>query len=52
MRYMVLTAKHHDGYCMFDAPGTDYKITRSPFGRDLTGEFAQACHRHDMRLGC
>jgi hypothetical protein len=30
MEYVVFTAKHHDGFCMFDAPGTEYKITRTP----------------------
>ena len=43
MRYIVLTAKHHDGFCMFDAPGTDYKITNTPYGRDICLELAEAC---------
>jgi alpha-L-fucosidase len=43
MRYLVFTAKHHDGFCMFDAPGTDYKITRTPYGRDICAELARAC---------
>ena len=51
MRYIVFTAKHHDGFCMFDAPGTDYKITRTPFGRDVCAELARACSDAGMRLG-
>ena len=51
MRYMVITAKHHDGFCMFDAPGTDYKITKTAFGRDVCQELAQACAKAGMRLG-
>jgi alpha-L-fucosidase len=51
MRYIVFTAKHHDGFCMFDAPGTDYKITNTPFGRDICLELAQACARVGMPLG-
>jgi alpha-L-fucosidase len=51
VRYIVITAKHHDGFCMFDAPGTDYKITNTPFGRDVCLELAQACHKAGMRLG-
>ncbi len=51
MRYMVFTAKHHDGFCMFDAPGTDYKITNTPFGRDVCLELAQACAKAGMPLG-
>jgi alpha-L-fucosidase len=51
MRYMVFTAKHHDGFCMFDAPGTDFKITNTPFGRDVCRELAQACAKARMPLG-
>ena len=41
MRYIVMTAKHHDGFCMFDAPGTEYKITRTRYGRDVCQELAR-----------
>ena len=51
MRYLVITAKHHDGYCMFDAPGTEYKITNSPFGRDVIAELSAACATAGMRFG-
>lgn len=51
MRYIVFTAKHHDGFCMFDAPGTDYKITNTPFGRDVCLELSQACADAGMPLG-
>jgi alpha-L-fucosidase len=51
MRYMVFTAKHHDGFCMFDAPGTNYKITNTPFGRDVCLELAEACTKAGMPLG-
>ncbi len=51
MRYMLLTSKHHDGFCMFDAPGTDYKITNTPYGKDICLELAQACARAGMPLG-
>lgn len=51
MRYIVFTAKHHDGFCMFDAPGTDYKITNTPYGRDICLELSQACARAGMPLG-
>ena len=51
IRYMVLTSKHHDGFCMFDAPGTDYKITNTPYGKDICLELAQACARAGMPLG-
>ena len=51
MRYIVITAKHHDGFCMFDAPGTDYKITNTPYGKDICRELADACARAEMPLG-
>lgn len=49
-RYITITAKHHDGFCLFDSALTDYKITRTPFGRDLIGELIAACHEADMRI--
>jgi len=51
MRYMIFTSKHHDGFCMFDAPGTDYKITNTPYGKDICLELAQACSHAGMPLG-
>jgi alpha-L-fucosidase len=50
MRYIVFTAKHHDGFCMFDAPGTDYKVTETPYGRDICAELAEACTEEGMDL--
>lgn len=51
MKYMVLIAKHHDGFSMFDSKVTDYKITASPYKRDIVKQFADACHKHGMKLG-
>ncbi len=51
MKYIVFTAKHHDGFAMFDSKLTDYKITKSPFGRDLCAELAEACHEAGISLG-
>ena len=50
-RYVVFTAKHHDGFCMFDSNLTDFKITNGPFKRDITAELAQACHEAGLKLG-
>jgi alpha-L-fucosidase len=50
-RYIVFTAKHHDGFCMFDSMYTDYKVTKTPYGKDLAKELADACHRANMPLG-
>jgi len=51
MRYVVFTTKHHDGFCMFDAPGTDYKITNTPYGKDVLALLAEACAEQKMPLG-
>lgn len=51
MRYLVFTTRHHDGFSMFDSQLTDYKITRSPLGRDVLKELADACHEAGLRLG-
>lgn len=50
-RYMVFTTKHHDGFCMFDSAYTDYKITKTPYGRDIVGQFAAAAQEAGMPLG-
>lgn len=51
MKYVVLTAKHHDGYCLFDSKWTDYKSTKSPCGRDLVREFVEAVRAEGLRVG-
>lgn len=50
-RYMVFTTKHHDGFCMFDTSYTDYKITNTPYAKDIVGELARACKEKSMPLG-
>ena len=51
MKYIVLIAKHHDGFCMFDSALTDYKITNTPFKRDVTAELAAACKKAGLSFG-
>lgn len=50
-KYLVVTTKHHDGFCMFDSKLTDYDIINTPFKRDVMKELADECHRQDVRLG-
>jgi len=50
-KYMVFTTKHHDGFCMFDSAYTDYKITNTPYGKDIVKQLAAACHEDDMPIG-
>jgi len=52
MRYMVITAKHHDGFCMFHTELTDYNIVdATPFKRDPLKELAEACEREGIKFG-
>ncbi|MER6577703.1 alpha-L-fucosidase [Nonomuraea sp. NPDC001023] len=50
MRYAVLTAKHHDGFCLFDSELTGYTSVRAA-GRDLVAEFAAAMRAEGLRVG-
>jgi len=50
-QYMVFTTKHHDGFCMFDTSYTDYKITNTPYGKDIVGQLSAACKERGMPLG-
>ena len=51
MKYAVLTTKHHEGFCLWDSKFTDYKITKTPFGRDLVREFVEAFRAEGLRVG-
>ena len=51
MKYMVLTTRHHDGYCLFDSKTTDFSAPNTAPGRDLVAEYADACHAAGMKTG-
>ncbi|QZT37512.1 alpha-L-fucosidase [Halosquirtibacter xylanolyticus] len=52
MKYVVLTAKHHDGFCMFESEHTTYDIVdASPYKKDILKQLAEACKKYDMKLG-
>ena len=51
MQYAVLTAKHHDGFCLFDSAYTGFKSTNSPAGRDFVREFLDAAREAGLRAG-
>ena len=50
-QYMVFTTKHHDGFCMFDSSYTNYKITNTPYGKDIVQQLSSACKEAGMPLG-
>ncbi|MBU0753728.1 MAG: alpha-L-fucosidase, partial [Planctomycetes bacterium] len=50
MRYIVITSKHHDGFCLFDSKHTDFDVMSTPFKRDILRELADACHRAGLKI--
>lgn len=51
MKYVVLTTKHHDGFCLWDSGLTNFTSTRTPFGRDIVREFVDAVRAEGLRVG-
>ena len=51
MKYVVFTAKHHEGFCMWDSKYTDYKCTNTPIKRDLLKEVVDAFRKEGIRIG-
>ncbi len=48
MKYIVITSKHHDGFCLFDASNSRYdSVNASPYGQDLLKDLSAACQRHE-----
>jgi len=50
MKYIVITSKHHDGFCLFDSKLTDYDIMGTPFRRDVLKELSEECGKQGVRL--
>ncbi len=52
MKYIVVTSKHHEGFAMFKSRADKFNVVdATPFGRDVMAELAEACYKHDMKLG-
>ncbi|MGN6204753.1 alpha-L-fucosidase [Humibacter sp.] len=51
MKYAVLTAKHHDGFCLFDSKLTDYSTMHNGLGRDVVAEFLDAFRSRGLKVG-
>ena len=50
-KYMVMTTKHHEGFCLWDTAQTDYNAVKHGPGRDLVREFVDACREFGLRIG-
>ncbi|MDY4976702.1 MAG: alpha-L-fucosidase [Clostridia bacterium] len=52
MKYLVLTAKHHEGFAMYHSKVSDFNVCdRTPYGKDIVEEFAESCAKHGLKLG-
>jgi alpha-L-fucosidase len=51
MRYAVLTTKHHEGFCLWDSQYTDFKVTNTPYGKEILGPFVNAFRKQGFRIG-
>jgi len=52
MKYIVMTSKHHEGFCLFKSEVDSFNVVdATPFGRDVIDEIAKACRKYDMKLG-
>jgi len=51
MKYIILTTKHHDGFCLWNTKQTDFNIMNSPFHRDVVDELSKACKKQGMAFG-
>ena len=49
--YVVLGARHHEGFCLWDTKTTDFSSVKTAAGRDLIAEYVEACRRHGLRVG-
>lgn len=51
MKYMIMTAKHHEGFCLWDTAQTDYNAVQTGPGRDLVAEYVEACRAEGLGVG-
>ena len=50
MKYLVFTAKHHDGFAMYDTKVSEYSVMNTPYGKDIVRQLADACEAEFQRL--
>jgi alpha-L-fucosidase len=50
-KYMVLTTKHHNGFCLWPTRTTDFSVANTPYQQDIVKAFVEACRKQDMKVG-
>ena len=50
MKYIVITSKHHDGFCLWPSEQTEFDVAATPIGRDIMGELKAACDKHGLKF--
>lgn len=48
---IIITAKHHDGFCLFDTRYTDHNVMNTPFGKDIVKMLSESCKKYDLKFG-
>ncbi len=48
---IIITAKHHDGFCLFDTAYTDHNVMNTPFGKDIVKMLSESCKKYGLKLG-
>lgn len=48
---IIITAKHHDGFCLFDTQYTDHNVMNTPFGKDIVKMLSESCKKYGLKLG-
>ncbi|MBS1577274.1 MAG: alpha-L-fucosidase [Bacteroidetes bacterium] len=51
MKYLVITARHHDGFCLWPTKYTTYNISNTPFKKDVVGALQKACKKYGIKFG-
>ncbi len=51
VKYVVFTAKHHSGFCMFDTQTTDFNVMNTPYKEDITGQVIRAFRKQGIAIG-
>ena len=51
MKYIVITTKHHEGFCLWDSQYTNFDVASTPFKRDIIGELSSACRKYGLKFG-